>query len=82
VNERRGRITAGRSAGFLAEVDAIGVVLDAPTPSNPATVLARKHDLTVYDAVYLELAMRNGSALATLDAKLAAATRAENVACL
>lgn len=41
--------------------------------------LAHRHDLTVYDAGYLEIATRRGLLLATLDEKLIAAARAENV---
>jgi predicted nucleic acid-binding protein len=38
--------------------------------------LAREHQLSVYDATYLELALRLGLPLATLDARLRdAATR-------
>jgi predicted nucleic acid-binding protein len=32
--------------------------------------LARDHDLPVYDAAYLELAMRRNAALASLDRRL------------
>ena len=42
--------------------------------------LARKYQLTVYDAAYLELSLRAGIALATLDAQLEHAARAEGVA--
>ena len=42
--------------------------------------LARRHRLTAYDAAYLELATREGIALATLDAELERAARAEGVA--
>ncbi len=41
--------------------------------------LARRHGLTVYDAAYLELALREGIDLATLDTELADAARAEGV---
>ena len=41
--------------------------------------LARRHRLTVYDAAYLELALRKGYPLATLDAALSIAARAEGV---
>jgi predicted nucleic acid-binding protein len=44
--------------------------------------LTRQHRLTVYDAAYLELALREGVPLATLDSSLAAAARAEGVAVL
>ena len=35
-----------------------------------AVALARQHTLSVYDAAYLELALRRGAALATLDGPL------------
>src|SRR5271166_5954780 len=41
--------------------------------------LARRRRLTVYDSAYLELARREGAPLATLDAALATAARAERV---
>jgi predicted nucleic acid-binding protein len=41
--------------------------------------LARKHDLSVYDAVYLDLAAYRGIGLATVDARLADACRSEGV---
>ena len=41
--------------------------------------LARKHDLSVYDAVYLDLAAYRGIGLATIDARLGDACRAAGV---
>ena len=41
--------------------------------------LARKHRLTVYQASYLELAQRETLPLATRDADLIRAARAENL---
>jgi predicted nucleic acid-binding protein len=41
--------------------------------------LARAHRLTAHDALYLELALRRSAALATLDARLREAARAEGV---
>src|SRR5947207_11889830 len=64
-----------RVAQFAIAVD------DAP---DQATLMAltRQHRLTVYDAAYLELALREGVPLATLDSSLAAAARAEGVVVL
>ncbi len=42
-------------------------------------MLARRHRLTIYDAAYLELALRESLPLATLDQALAAAARSEGV---
>jgi predicted nucleic acid-binding protein len=41
--------------------------------------LADRHGLTVYDAAYLELALRRGLPLASLDKELRAAAAAESV---
>jgi predicted nucleic acid-binding protein len=42
--------------------------------------LARKHNLTIYDAAYHELAQRRGATLATFDAQLIDAAAKECVA--
>lgn len=44
-----------------------------------AADLADRHGLTLYDASYLELAIRRGLPLASLDRKLRAAATAEDV---
>ena len=44
--------------------------------------LTERHRLTLYDAAYLELAMRRGLPLATLDDELRAAANAEAIALL
>ena len=41
--------------------------------------LARVHGLTIYDVMYLELAVRKHVALATLDSRLATAAVAERL---
>ncbi len=51
----------------------------APAWSDVLNV-ARAQNLSVYDAVYLELALRRGLALATLDDKLKVAAAAVGVA--
>lgn len=79
VSERRGRIPLGSAEQITDAVDALGIILDT-TPAGAVVLdLARRHRLTVYDALYLELALRQGAALASLDAALLAAARAEAV---
>ena len=52
----------------------------APMPRDADIfALARKHRLTFYDAAYLELAQREGLALATLDDELSNAARNEQI---
>jgi predicted nucleic acid-binding protein len=38
-------------------------------------LIAREHNLSVYDAAYLELSIRHGASLATLDGKLRKAAK-------
>lgn len=58
------------------------VVVDTEPPAQTARAaleLANRHDITVYDAAYLELALRARASLATHDAALAAAARRAGV---
>ena len=73
---------AAESAEFLALLGKLAIESDAETGhyAGTATIaLARKHKLTSYDAAYLELAMRRGVALATLDKNLRKAAVMEGV---
>ena len=79
VAERRGRATPAITDAALAALDTLPVQLDHK-PNGPMVLrLAREHDLTIYDALYLELALREGRPLATLDRKLVRAAEAEGV---
>ena len=77
VNERRGRITERDTAAFLRGLSRLGLVIDRSPDEGVVLALARKHRLTVYDASYLELSLREGLPLATLDGDLVRAARAE-----
>jgi len=77
VNERRGRITEGDTAAFLHGLSRLGVAIDRSPDEAVVLTLARRHRLTVYDASYLELSLREALPLATLDRDLARAARAE-----
>jgi predicted nucleic acid-binding protein len=79
IGERRGRLTEQQTGRFLRDISGLRISLDR-TPDEPAVMaLARRHRLTVYDAAYLELALREVVPLATLDQALAAAAQAEGV---
>ena len=82
VGERRRRITSAETARFLAILGAFPITVDDQTIANTWTDtmhLARAHNLSSYDAAYLELAIRLGLPLATLDGKLKTAAGAMGV---
>ena len=79
---RRGRLRSEEWPQVCASLDALPIEIDPVSASRvwgPALALADEHDLSVYDAVYLELALRMRLPLATLDRALAAAAQATGV---
>lgn len=79
INERRGRIVMSRSAVFLDQLAQLSIQIDSGFDSGFILDLARGHALTVYDAAYLALAIRERLSLATLDKALQAAAAAEGI---
>lgn len=76
VGERRGRITSAQASHFLAMIETLPILVDSPASFKiigDIYSLARTYELSAYDAAYLELAMREGVVLATLDESLSAA---------
>jgi predicted nucleic acid-binding protein len=79
VNERRGRLDSAKTTRALRLLRELPVAIDTEVDEEALMDLARRHRLTVYDASYLELALRKSYPLATLDAVLSLAARAETV---
>ncbi len=82
---RRARHDAAFRDATLADLALLPINLDPETDRQAwgATLrLAERHQLTSYDAAYLELAQRRRLPLATLDIDLRAAASNENVAVL
>lgn len=82
VAERRGRIDGAGAARFMELVLSLPIVVDPVSRSrafNVTHALARTHGLSAYDAAYLDVALRQGVSLATLDARLRSAAAAEGV---
>src|SRR5262252_2248820 len=77
VNERRKRITESDTTGFLRNLSRLRIRVDRDPEEAVVLRLARKHRLSVYDAAYLELTLRYGLPLATLDDELATAAVTE-----
>lgn len=82
MDVRRGRHIAEFRDGALADLAQLSIEIDPETDDRawgPTLRLAEKHRLTVYDAAYLELALRRRLPLATLDRELRAAAERERV---
>ena len=82
VGERRKRSTEAQAAAWLGILDTLSIEVDGETTSHAwsgTLALARSQNLSAYDAAYLELAMRRGLPLATLDGKLKTAALAVGV---
>ncbi len=83
VGERRKRLTRELSQAFIDDLNRLPIDVDEGATSavvfDVTQALCRKHGLTAYDAAYLELALRGGHGLATVDADLHKAAAAENV---
>lgn len=79
---RRGRIPSEDVHRFLEDLEALPIRVDETNKTLVRTKiypLAGQYDLTVYDAAYLELAIRENLALATLDLGLVKAARLAGV---
>lgn len=78
-SERRGRLNPAIIEQFLSLLNALPIRTDHHPNETVLLTLARRHKLTAYDAAYLELAIREGLALATLDATLIHAAKTEGL---
>lgn len=82
VAERKKRISRKQSMNIANAVRKLPLEDDSESLScglSHVLDLGRAYGLTAYDAAYLELAMRLGLPLATLDAQLRAAAKAAGV---
>jgi predicted nucleic acid-binding protein len=68
--ERSRRITEQVTAEVTGRLQRMWLEVDDEPEESAVFALARKHDLTFYDAAYLELAARTGATLASLDKAL------------
>ena len=80
--EAKGLVTEARSGAFLEMLEGVDIEEDAATFAHALSdtlQLARRYKLSAYDASYLELALRSGVPLATLDEDLQTAARKAGV---
>lgn len=82
VAERKKRLSQADSARFIALIHDLPILIEQEPSERmlgEILALAREHHLSTYDASYLDLAMRKGLPLATLDNGLKAAAKRSHV---
>jgi len=82
VATRRGRVAEEEWGQIRTDLAALPIEIDSVSYDRvlgSALPLANEHEISVYDAIYLELALRLGLPLATLDKKLGTAGKAAGV---
>jgi predicted nucleic acid-binding protein len=78
VAERREILHESDSVRFISLLSQLPIVVERAWPERmmkDLLALGRSYSLSSYDAAYLELAMRQGLPIATLDSKLLEASR-------
>jgi len=83
--QRRERIAPGSAEAALQALARVRLQLDAPPDlhrQQQILRLAATHDLSYYDATYLELVLRLNGQLASRDRKLLAAAASCGIVCL
>jgi predicted nucleic acid-binding protein len=82
VLQRRKKLSAGERKEALNTLVALNLIVDDESGKrafDSISELAEKHSLTVYDAAYLELAIRRNLPLASRDESLLRAARSAGV---
>jgi len=82
IAKKNKRITEVQAASFIDALSALPIIVDQSTTSramHSIFVLANKADLTIYDAAYLELAIREEIPLLTLDNGVIKAAKKMNI---
>ena len=74
--ERNKRVTRAETVTFLNQLQGLAILVEQDVPGRvfrEILSLGREQNISVYDAAYLDLAMRQGLPLATSDQELAKA---------
>jgi predicted nucleic acid-binding protein len=82
VAERKKRLSKADSIRFITLLSELPIIVEHERPErimSDLLALVRATDLSSYDASYLDLSMRKGLPIATLDTRLISAARMVNV---
>ncbi len=82
MSQRRKRITSSKASSFVDALTALPIVIDESTSAkamHSIYTLAESYQMTIYDAAYLELALREKIPLLSLDQDLIKAAKKAGV---
>jgi predicted nucleic acid-binding protein len=82
VAERKKRLSKADSVRFITLLSQLPIIVEYERPERMMAdllALARANNLSSYDASYLDLSMRKGIPIATLDTRLIEAAKMANV---
>jgi predicted nucleic acid-binding protein len=82
IHQKHNRWSSEKVEKFLRILNGYLINIEPPLPINEIERIievSSRHDLTVYDAIYLDLAIRKNCKLATLDKALIKAAKKEGV---
>src|SRR5574340_1163505 len=82
VTERKKRLSEADAVRFITLLAQLPIIVEHEQPERIMTdllALARANNLSSYDASYLNLSMRKGIPIATLDTRLIEAAKMANV---
>lgn len=82
VNRRRGRLNDHQVPATVADLRGMRILTDDEHSDGVVLDLAWRHGLSVYDAAYLETALRRSLPMASLDDRLCRAGEATGVTIL
>jgi len=80
--EKRSEVSIGEIEAFISQLENLPIHVDTLTAHqafNRTMTLSKAYNISSYDASYLELSIRKGYPLASLDKKLLKATKQANV---
>ena len=82
VAERKKRLSEADSVRFITLLSQLPIIVEHERPERmmkDLLALARSNNLSSYDASYLDLSMRKGIPISTLDTRLITASKKTNI---
>lgn len=78
---RKGRLSPALRQALIDSLNMLPIEIDRSISESMSAIsaISDRHDLTIYDASYIELAQRRRLPLATLDMQMNSAARSEGV---